>query len=76
MVTIENFLKIVITYMHVVTKAMLLLCCIQTMPPPVKKRKRQDKATWPPRRYAHAPYLIGIEMRISDSSALEPQGGY
>ena len=35
------------TYMHVVTKAMLLLCCIQTMdtysppPPPVKKKKEE-----------------------------------
>ena len=37
------------TYMHVVTKAMLLLCCIQTMdpystpPPPRKKKKKEEK---------------------------------
>ena len=55
------------TYMHVVTKAMLLLCCIQTMdpyspPPPVKKKKRgkgRTKQHDPPRRYAPTPYLIG-----------------
>ena len=33
------------TYMHVVTKAMLLLCCIQAMdpysPPPVKKKNEE-----------------------------------
>ena len=55
------------TYMHVVTKAMLLLCCIQTMdtyspPPPRKKKKRgkgRTKQHDPPRRYAPTPYLIG-----------------
>ena len=56
------------TYMHVVTKAMVLLCCIQTMdtytppPPPVKKKKRgkgRTKQHDPPRRYAPTPYLIG-----------------
>ena len=40
----REFLKIVMTYIHVVTKAMLLLCCIQTMDPysprPLKKKKR------------------------------------
>lgn len=35
------------TYMHVVTKAMLLLCCIQTMDPllspPPRKKKKEEK---------------------------------
>ena len=35
------------TYMHVVTKAMLLLCCIQPMdpysPPPPRKIKKEEK---------------------------------
>lgn len=35
------------TYMHVVTKAMLLLCCIQAMdpysPPPPVKKKNEEK---------------------------------
>lgn len=34
------------TYMHVVTKAMLLLCCIQAMDPyspPPRKKKKEEK---------------------------------
>ena len=42
------------TYMHVVTKAMLLLCCIQAMdpysPPPRKKKRGKGRTRQHDRR--------------------------